>query len=178
LQAVSSARLAIEPPGLGRALRAWIVYRLDQALGLPPLVQVLLLGLLCVGVFAWIELEIHPGDAEIRDGRSRRDRRAARRGRLGRDRRRRPDRDREQAHLRRDVIARQWANAKRKIGVDVVADLRVLNGEIAIIVRLASALDVVVAVVHLETRAGAVVALRVNRDPRSTAALRSIERCA
>jgi RNA polymerase sigma-70 factor (ECF subfamily) len=71
----------------------------------------------------------------------------------------------------RNVIARQWANAKRKVGVDVIAELRTLNGETAIVVRLASAPDVIVAVVHLETRAGSVVVLRVNRDPRSTAAL-------
>jgi hypothetical protein len=71
----------------------------------------------------------------------------------------------------RAVIARQWANAKRKIGVDVMAELRTFNGELAIVVRLAMQRDVVVAVVHLETRGRQVVALRVNRDPRSTAPL-------
>jgi RNA polymerase sigma factor (sigma-70 family) len=71
----------------------------------------------------------------------------------------------------RAVIARQWANAKRKIGVDVTAELRTLNGEPAIVVRLATQPDVIVAVVHLETHGGRVVALRVNRDPRSTATL-------
>ena len=72
----------------------------------------------------------------------------------------------------RRVIARQWANAKKKLAVDVVAELRLLNGETAIVIRLAMAPDVIVAIVHLETRDGAVVALRVNRDPRSIATLR------
>ena len=71
----------------------------------------------------------------------------------------------------RQVIARQWANAKRKLGVDVVAELRALNGELAIVVRLALHPVVIVAVVHLETRGGAVVALRVNRDPGSIGTL-------
>jgi RNA polymerase sigma-70 factor (ECF subfamily) len=71
----------------------------------------------------------------------------------------------------REVIARQWANAKRKVGVAVTTELRTLNGERAIVVRLASQPEVIVAIVHLETRRGNVVALRVNRDPRSTATL-------
>lgn len=71
----------------------------------------------------------------------------------------------------REVIARQWANAKRRVGVDVAAELRMLNGEHAIVVRLAMQPAVVVAIVHLETCGGRVVALRVNRDPRSTATL-------
>jgi hypothetical protein len=71
----------------------------------------------------------------------------------------------------RDVIAQQWANAKRRLGVPVFAEQRVLNGEPAIVVRLAASPEVIVAVVHLETRGGAVVALRVNRDPRSTMTL-------
>jgi RNA polymerase sigma-70 factor (ECF subfamily) len=71
----------------------------------------------------------------------------------------------------RGVIARQWANAKRKIAVGVTAELRTLNGELAIVIRLAPQPDVIVAVVHLETRDRQVVALRVNRDPRSTAVL-------
>ena len=71
----------------------------------------------------------------------------------------------------RDVIAQQWANAKRRLGVPVFAEQRVLNGEPAIVVRLAASPEVIVAVVHLETRGGAVVALRVNRDPRSTTTL-------
>ncbi len=71
----------------------------------------------------------------------------------------------------RQVIARQWANAKKKVAVDVVAELRMLNGEPAIVIRLAMAREVIVAIVHLETRDRAVVALRINRDPRSTMTL-------
>lgn len=62
----------MEPRRFGRALRAWIVYRLDQTLGLPPLVQVLLLaflGLLLVAFFAWLELQIHPRDETIPNAR-------------------------------------------------------------------------------------------------------------
>jgi hypothetical protein len=62
----------MEPRRIGRALRAWIVYRLDQTLGLPPLVQVLgltLLGLMLVAFFAWLELEIHPRDEAIPNAR-------------------------------------------------------------------------------------------------------------
>jgi RNA polymerase sigma-70 factor (ECF subfamily) len=68
----------------------------------------------------------------------------------------------------RKVIARQWANAKRRIDQPVVAERRSINGEPAIVVRLAADPTAIVAVVHLETRGGEVVALRINRDPRST----------
>lgn len=62
----SSRRLA----RLGRAVRAWIIYRLDQALGLPPIAQLLLLtvsGAAIIMGFAWLELAIHPRDADIPD---------------------------------------------------------------------------------------------------------------
>ena len=71
----------------------------------------------------------------------------------------------------RRAISRQWANGKRRLGQDVTAEIRRLNGEGAIVIRLAAAPDVVVAIVHLETRDGHVVALRVNRDPRRIAVL-------
>lgn len=71
----------------------------------------------------------------------------------------------------RRAISRQWANGKRRLGQSVTAEIRRLNGEDAIVIRLAAAPDVVVAVVHLETRDGHVVALRVNRDPRRIAYL-------
>src|SRR5262249_22055396 len=57
----------------------------------------------------------------------------------------------------REVIAQQWANAKRKVGVDVVAELLTLNGELTILVRLALQPAMIIAVVHLETRQGQVV---------------------
>ena len=71
----------------------------------------------------------------------------------------------------RRAISRQWENGKRRLGQPVKAEMRRLNGESAIVIRLAAAPDVVVAVVHLETRSGQVVALRVNRDPRRVAYL-------
>ena len=53
-----------------RAARAWIVYRLDQTLGLPPLAQLLLLALVGAAIifgFASLELALHPRDAQIPD---------------------------------------------------------------------------------------------------------------
>jgi RNA polymerase sigma-70 factor (ECF subfamily) len=71
----------------------------------------------------------------------------------------------------RRAISRQWANGKRRLGQAVTSEIRRLNGESAIVIRLAAAPEVVVAIVHLETRDGYVVALRVNRDPRRIAYL-------
>jgi RNA polymerase sigma-70 factor (ECF subfamily) len=68
-----------------------------------------------------------------------------------------------------NTVSRQWANARSKLGVPVLAELRRINGEAAIIVSLAQAHGFVVALVHLETRAGRVVAQRVIRDPRRLA---------
>lgn len=71
----------------------------------------------------------------------------------------------------RRAISKQWANGKRRLGEPVTAEIRRLNGENAVVIRLASAPEVVVAIVHLETRYGSVIALRVNRDPRRIACL-------
>lgn len=72
----------------------------------------------------------------------------------------------------RKAISRQWSNAKRKLGgATITARTTVLNGEPAVVIRLAGAPEVVVAVVHLDTRGGLVCALRVNRDPRRHALL-------
>jgi hypothetical protein len=67
------------------------------------------------------------------------------------------------------AVARQWANAKRKLDLAVSARRLILNGETAIVIHLKEMPAVVVAVVHLETRGGQVLALRINRDPRRTA---------
>jgi RNA polymerase sigma-70 factor (ECF subfamily) len=64
------------------------------------------------------------------------------------------------------AVTQQWANAKRRLDVAVTTDVVRLNGESAIVIRLAEAREVVVAVVHLETLGGLVRALRINRDPR------------
>jgi RNA polymerase sigma-70 factor, ECF subfamily len=71
----------------------------------------------------------------------------------------------------RPTIARQWQNAKRRLGQEVIAEVRRINGEPAVIIRLAIAPAVVVAIVHFETSGGRIVALRVNRDPARTAHL-------
>jgi RNA polymerase sigma-70 factor (ECF subfamily) len=63
------------------------------------------------------------------------------------------------------AIARQWANARTKLGQPVTARVHTLSGEPAIVIRLADLPEAIVAVAHVETRAGAVVALRVHRDP-------------
>jgi RNA polymerase sigma-70 factor (ECF subfamily) len=64
------------------------------------------------------------------------------------------------------AISRQWANAKRRLAQPVIANIVELNGEPAIIVRLAASPDVVIAIVHLETVDRLVLALRIHRDPR------------
>jgi len=63
------------------------------------------------------------------------------------------------------TVARQWANAKTKVGLPVVADVVRVNGEPAVLVRLQALPETIVALVHLETRGGRVVAQRVLRDP-------------
>jgi hypothetical protein len=55
---------------LGRAARAWLVYRADQTLGLPPLAQMLLLAMVGAAIifgFASLELAIHPRDKFVPD---------------------------------------------------------------------------------------------------------------
>jgi RNA polymerase sigma-70 factor (ECF subfamily) len=67
----------------------------------------------------------------------------------------------------RRAVSRQWANGKRRLeGQPVTASILMLNGEPAIVIRLAGTPAVVVAVVHLQSRAGLVCALGVSRDPR------------
>lgn len=68
----------------------------------------------------------------------------------------------------RRVVGRQWANARRKIGLPVRGEVVLVNGEPSIVVRLAEVPSAVVALVHLETRAGEVASLRVSRDPKTT----------
>jgi RNA polymerase sigma-70 factor (ECF subfamily) len=73
----------------------------------------------------------------------------------------------------RRVVAKRFANVQRRlgVGVHVVAELRPMNGETAIVVRLAADPRLVVAVVHLVTRGGTVAMVLVDRDPRRLAAL-------
>jgi RNA polymerase sigma-70 factor (ECF subfamily) len=67
------------------------------------------------------------------------------------------------------AVSRQWANAKRKFPVPVRVNVINLNGEPAIVVRLEASPEIVIAVVHVETKDKLVVALRVHRDPRRIA---------
>jgi RNA polymerase sigma-70 factor (ECF subfamily) len=71
----------------------------------------------------------------------------------------------------RRVVARRFANVQRRLGVGVLAELRPMNGETAIVVRLAADPRLVIAVVHLVTRDDAVAMVLVDRDPRRLTAL-------
>jgi RNA polymerase sigma factor (sigma-70 family) len=72
----------------------------------------------------------------------------------------------------RRAVSRQWENGKRRLnGQRVTARVVSLNGEAAIVIRLAETEASVVAVVHLQTRAGRVSALSVSRDPRKATLL-------
>jgi len=72
----------------------------------------------------------------------------------------------------RNTVSKQWANAKRKLGAPVGAQVVWVNGERAILVYLQEAPEVLVSLVHLETRAGQIVAQRVLRDPKRLAHMR------
>lgn len=71
--------------------------------------------------------------------------------------------------LGRDAVIRRFANAWRRLdNVPLTAEVRSLNGESAVIVRVGSMQQIVVAVIHVETTAGHIAALRIDRDPRRT----------
>jgi RNA polymerase sigma-70 factor, ECF subfamily len=65
----------------------------------------------------------------------------------------------------RRAVSKQWANAKNKLGVPVVVELRRVNGEASLLICLAHAPDLAVALVHVESRGGRVAAVRTLRDP-------------
>jgi RNA polymerase sigma-70 factor (ECF subfamily) len=72
----------------------------------------------------------------------------------------------------RRSIVRRWANAARRLGgVPLACEVRCLNGEPAVLVTLPRAGGMPFASVHVETRAGAIAALRVVRDPGKLAPL-------
>jgi RNA polymerase sigma-70 factor (ECF subfamily) len=72
--------------------------------------------------------------------------------------------------LGRRAVARRFANAVRGLGpVPLGASVRVVNGELTVLIVLPSLGYAPFALVHLETRAGAVQAIRVVRDPRKLA---------
>jgi len=70
----------------------------------------------------------------------------------------------------RRAVARRFANALRRLGTATIAcAVRRLNGEPAVLVTLPDLGGAPFATVHLETRSGAVQAIRVVRDPRKLA---------
>jgi RNA polymerase sigma-70 factor, ECF subfamily len=71
----------------------------------------------------------------------------------------------------RAAVMRRFANAWRRLDqVPLDAEVRELNGEPAVIVRVRADARIVVAVIHVETRGEAIAALRIDRDPRRTSA--------
>ena len=71
----------------------------------------------------------------------------------------------------RAAVLRRFANAWRRLGnIPLMAEVRTLNGEPAVIVRVPSTPPLVVAVIHIESRGGQIAALRIDRDPRRTQA--------
>jgi RNA polymerase sigma-70 factor, ECF subfamily len=74
-------------------------------------------------------------------------------------------------HLGRDAIVRRFVNGWRRLdNMSMHGFVRVLNGEPAVVVRIASA-PIVVAMLHLETCDGGVASLRVDRNPHRLRAL-------
>ena len=71
----------------------------------------------------------------------------------------------------RRAVSRRWANALRRLltGVEITCEVRPLNGEPAVVLRVPGVGPF--ATVHVETRHGLVAALRVVRDPRKLGAL-------
>lgn len=63
------------------------------------------------------------------------------------------------------AVSRQWANADRRLPMPLAAEIRRLNGEPAVVIRIAGT-DMLVASIHVETWNGKIAALRVLRDPR------------
>jgi RNA polymerase sigma-70 factor, ECF subfamily len=77
----------------------------------------------------------------------------------------------ESPSIGRDAVMRRFVNAWRRLdNVPLAAEVRRLNGEPAVIVRVAETPRVVVAMIHLESRARRITSLRIDRDPRRTAA--------
>lgn len=71
----------------------------------------------------------------------------------------------------RRAVSRRFANAHRQLPVEIACQVRRLNGEPAIVITLPGAEHARFATVHVETRRGLVVALRVVRDPQKLAGL-------
>jgi RNA polymerase sigma-70 factor, ECF subfamily len=72
------------------------------------------------------------------------------------------------------ALLRRFANLSRRIPVPVACRVVQLNGEPAVLVTLPGPAGAVFASVHVETRGGRVVAMRVVRDPSKLAPLQEV----
>jgi RNA polymerase sigma factor (sigma-70 family) len=72
------------------------------------------------------------------------------------------------------ALLRRFANLNRRVTLPVACRIVTLNAEPAVLVTLPSAADAVFASVHVETRHGLIVAMRVVRDPVKLAPLQKV----
>ncbi len=72
------------------------------------------------------------------------------------------------------ALVRRFANLLRRVPLPVDCRVVALNGEPAVLVTLPTAGQAVFASVHVETRAGRIVAMRVVRDPVKLAPLQEV----
>jgi RNA polymerase sigma factor (sigma-70 family) len=72
------------------------------------------------------------------------------------------------------TLLRRFANLNRRVLLPVACRVVRLNDEPAVLVTLATAVHAVFASVHIETRAGHIVAMRVVRDPAKLAPLQDV----
>jgi RNA polymerase sigma-70 factor (ECF subfamily) len=72
------------------------------------------------------------------------------------------------------ALVRRFANLSRRVAVPVACRVVRLNGEPAVLVTVPSAGGAVFASVHVETRAGRIVAMRVVRDPAKLVPLQEV----
>lgn len=63
------------------------------------------------------------------------------------------------------AVSRQWSNANEKQVLPIAPELRAINGELAILIKVPALDGALVASIHVETRRERIAALRVVRDP-------------
>ena len=69
------------------------------------------------------------------------------------------------------AVSRLWAAANQREPIGLVPRVRLLNGEPTVLVTLPSAGNTVFASIHVESRGGRIVGLRIVRDARKLEAL-------
>src|SRR5262249_4164412 len=72
------------------------------------------------------------------------------------------------------ALLRRFANLSRRVPVPVACRVVLLNAEPAVLATLPTAAHAVFASVHVETRTGRIVAMRVVRDPAKLASLQEV----